>query len=352
MTTRSFLTSTILFPQDDQLKDWLKNQTDASRIGTKQIELLRYFIDFCVSQGTTIDHRDHVDDYPFIHFDEMKRICRNYTPIRDACLIQHGGYSQAEKRCKHIIDFTDAFTSLVGKGLMDAMSRHKSSPTAESTALFHPGNDNANYTFSQNTHRRFCPAGRLPKEVLKQLYVGAKDFDMQNCYPNLFLNWAEDEGFEIPDCFTILRNDRDAFYQQLLQYDDLVKMLHPDHRKLPKAQVAKLLVQKLFHPPKSRKRRMTGVEFYDLMGQWIDGVLSVCGVKRDQVHLLLSELEANCIGHAVDVVGEHRFAVDKHDGFIAVDIQDDEVDFLLDELERLTDIKWVCESFVNSATDA
>lgn len=347
MTTPSSFTSHILFPQDEQLDQFLKKHAQAHRVSKGQRALLRYFIDFCVSQGTTINHKEHIEDYPFIRFSEMKSICHNYVPVRDACLIQHGGYSQAEKICKHVIGFTDHFTLLVGKGLMSAMACHKTAPTAESTALFHPGNDNANYTFSENTHRRFCPAGRLPKNVLKQLYVGAHDFDMQNCYPNLFLNWAEDEGFTIPDCFTLLRNDRDAFYQQLLTHNELITRLHPDHRKLPKAQVAKLLVQKLFHPPKSRKRKATGVDFYDLMGQWIDGVLELCQVPKSKVHLLLSELEANCIGHAVDVVGEHRFAVDKHDGFIAVDVQEDEVQFLLDELERLTDIPWHVETLDN-----
>ena len=347
MATTSSFTSRILFPQDDQLVHWLKEQTGASRIGAKQIDLLRYFIDFGIAQGTRISHRDDVNDYPFITATSMYQICQSYVPIRDACLIQHGGYSQAEKLCKHVIDFTDAFTVLLSKGLMSAMARHRTAPTEESTKLFHPGNDNANYTFSENTHRRFCPAGRLPKSVLQQLYVGARDFDMQNCYPNLFLNWAEDEGFTIPDCFTLLRNDRDAFYQQLLTHNELITRLHPDHRKLAKAQVAKLLVQKLFHPPKSRKRKTTGVDFYDLMGQWIDGVLELCQVPKDNVHLLLSELEANIIGVAVDVVGEHRFAVDKHDGFIAVDVQEDEVQFLLDELERLTVIPWHVETFDN-----
>ena len=339
----------VLFPEDDHLKSFLKQHAQAKRCGKGQLALLRYLINWNLNVGV-IKPKRHYMDLPYIRSTTMKAICHDYAPIRDACLQLHKSYA-AGSHAMHVTGYEDAFISLIARGIFEARARHKSDPTPETTALFAPGNANENYTFSENTHRRFCPLGRMPSETLKRLFPAAVDMDMRNCYANIVINWADDLGYNIPPELRLLRHDRDGFYASLWREADLVNSLHPkDAAGEPRA-VAKLLVQKMIHPSGKLKtangRRKTGVAWYDDLCDWFDAIYRMCGIPREKVHLHLSKVEAQHIQTAAEVVGEQNFLVDRHDGFVCADVPDDQVAYFLQLLEERTGIPWTSERFPN-----
>ena len=162
------------------------------------------------------------------------------------------------------------------------------------------------------------------------------------------------QGLEliIPKRLLLLRDDRDAFYALVNSEEKLIRSLSPSAQQEEPKKRAKLLVQKMFCPAKKAPhRRRTGCDWYDDLVQFIDSIYARNEILPDAVHLQLSLFEAQAIQKAVQVIGEHRFAVDKHDGFVAVQVADEDVDFLLEELEAVTDIPWACEKFSDADDD-
>jgi hypothetical protein len=347
---------------DNELKTFLKVHAGVKRAGATKIELLKFYINFALERGCNIKHQEDVMNYPFLTAISQQEICHDYVSLRNACFIMHGGYSQAEGVCKHIIGFTDAFHHFINNKLASisikklrpqssypstsipyscnlAYSAPQMTPEGNQLVLdyFWPGDNDSNYKTSPNSFRRFCGAGRIEKQLIEAIYEGFVDFDINNCYANIFIKWCAEQGVQVPEDMLQVRDNKHDFYERIIAdncFDFAGRQtLEADG---PHA-AAKVMLLKLFHPPANGRRPRTKVDWYDNLASFVDSVFFNTSI--DDAHYFFSKIEAQIIKKAIMVVGPTNFGLDKHDGFIA-DIKHEDVKQLLEQLERETGYRW------------
>lgn len=354
---------------DEELYDWLHINCNTQRKPKALLRLLRYYIDFALSKSLNIKREDNIENLPFISRDTQMQIGgSSYKKVQDVCFDLHNGYITGNM-CKHIIGFKPAFINLVlprlkarGRKVVQAQGSagctfdptldrsNLTSPLPYSVIIaqdeeqhtvlldyFWPGDVEANYVRSPNSHRRFSPAGRLTKEMVNHIYDGFVDFDINNCYANIFIKWCEAEGYRVPQEMLLIRNDKASFYKRVIDencfdWAGRQTLLHEG----PEA-AAKVMLLKLFHAPKCGRRKFVGNDWYDNLASFVDSVFFNTSIA--DAHLFFSKIEAEVIRQAIIIIGPDNFVVDKHDGFIAK-IKKEDLQQKLTELQSETGYCW------------
>lgn len=280
----------------------------------------------------------------FIPSSLMRKYVRDYAPFREACFLMKGYHNHKTGTCDLIVGYTDAFEELFINILKSHISSNRLYLATKEQDRSLIGNLSPlphEYSKGENSMRLYHWCQNLPRETKKIVYSGALDFDIVNCFPNIF--WKEVlRGESSNDDMRMMIFDSEAFLGRLVD-DEIYDKLYPKKKKTKRTanprKAAKVVRSRLFHPPSSgRPPRRSGVQWYDNLSDYIINKLKENGIYDP--HLFFTSIERGIIESAFDIAGRENVILRMHDGFIALPT----TTTTIQQLEERTNYKWTVET--------
>jgi hypothetical protein len=323
----------LLTLRKQQIKDFIRNNSEVSRVSDGMVELVEAFLEIKQS-NPRIKKKDDI----FFPADKMQSFSRNYQAIRSICCVTLNCGSSFSGKCDRIInwtsEFNELFISLAEQRIAwEYKNIRLNSKKQKFNFQFIPGAWIHNYKKTETSNRYYHPCQNLTREEAAVIYKGCLDFDMVSAFPSIFCKVVmEDETHPMLD---LCMRDPEHFLQLIIDHDAFTEDVR-NSEDSPRDK-AKAMRSKLFHPPANGRPWKVGVIWYDNLQRFIIRKLSD-KVGIDKAHLFFTAVEQEVLEQAMECVGYKNVVRRMHDGFNAINI--DNAQDALASIEEATGYKW------------